>query len=323
MSAETRSCACAASARKTDPPRPPADGRAGTHHPPRISSSTRCTSWRHFVNALRDVHTPARTRAMHTHVTWQGCFLGRVCEPHSQRALLSSWGRRRASRARSATTRCCWRTTHRAHTARRAHGGAHGCVVARASTAAEKNARRQRAALFNAASRPARCQARAAIEAIDYLPPDSEAYRRWAGGQVAGRVWDRWVMFLCIGLAVGLAGFAAHLLIDGFAFVKARTRARGRPATPGAVRALLWLRQALVAATEPAHWRSPARPAHAASLACCRNARRCPPCARCCATSSWASPGCSTPRSQLRSWRRLRRRCCAGRPQLPARACLR
>ncbi len=67
-------------------------------------------------------------------------------------------------------------------------------------------------------------QARAAIEAVDYLPPDSEAYRAWAGAQVAGRVWDRWAMMVLVGLAVGLAGFTAHLFIDALAFVKARRR---------------------------------------------------------------------------------------------------
>jgi hypothetical protein len=75
-------------------------------------------------------------------------------------------------------------------------------------------------------------QARASIENIDYLPPDSVVFRRWAGSQVVGRVWDRWAMFLAIGVAVGLAGFCVHLLIDIMAFVKAREgtaalRARG------------------------------------------------------------------------------------------------
>ncbi len=63
-------------------------------------------------------------------------------------------------------------------------------------------------------------------------------YRRWAGGQVAGRVWDRWLLYILIGLAVGLAGFTAHLIIDMLAFVKVRGAARRGPAAVSDIRVL-------------------------------------------------------------------------------------
>jgi hypothetical protein len=73
-------------------------------------------------------------------------FLGRcVCEPHSRRAPLPPWGRHRASRARSATTRCC-STMCRARTAHRERGGAHGCV-ARAHTRQQTTQTHERGAL--------------------------------------------------------------------------------------------------------------------------------------------------------------------------------
>ena len=81
------------------------------------------------------------------------------------------------------------------------------------------------AALFARIARSRLAQAQAAIEAIDYLPPDSEVYRRWSDTQPVGRTWDRWAMFVLVGVAVGLAGFAAHLLIDVLAFIKARAPA--------------------------------------------------------------------------------------------------
>ena len=64
-----------------------------------------------------------------------------------------------------------------------------------------------------------------AIESVELSPPDSLVYRRWVAAQPSGRVWDRWLLFILVGLAVGLVGFAVHAGIDILSFIKAR-RAR-------------------------------------------------------------------------------------------------
>ncbi len=54
-------------------------------------------------------------------------------------------------------------------------------------------------------------------ESLDYLPPDSKAYRDWLRDRQAGSrggELDRWVVMGLIGLAVGLLGFLLHQLID-------------------------------------------------------------------------------------------------------------
>lgn len=68
-------------------------------------------------------------------------------------------------------------------------------------------------------------QGQGAIESVELSPPDSLVYRRWVSAQPSGRVWDRWLLFCLVGLAVGLVGFAVHAGIDILSFIKAR-RAR-------------------------------------------------------------------------------------------------
>jgi len=59
------------------------------------------------------------------------------------------------------------------------------------------------------------------IESVELLPPDSLVYRRWGAAQAASRVWDRWALFIFVGIATGLAGFAVHAGVDILAFIKA------------------------------------------------------------------------------------------------------
>ena len=61
-----------------------------------------------------------------------------------------------------------------------------------------------------------------AIESVELLPPDSVVYRKWVAAQKGGRLWDRWCLYILVGLAVGLVGFAVHGGIDVLAYIKAR-----------------------------------------------------------------------------------------------------
>ena len=62
---------------------------------------------------------------------------------------------------------------------------------------------------------------------MELHPPDSLVYRKWVAAQQSGRVWDRWCLFILVGLAVGLVGFAVHGGIDVLAYIKARRPSRG------------------------------------------------------------------------------------------------
>ena len=67
-------------------------------------------------------------------------------------------------------------------------------------------------------------QGHGVIESVELNPPDSLIYRRWVAAQPSSRLWDRWLLFILVGLAVGLAGFAVHAGIDMLAFIKVRLR---------------------------------------------------------------------------------------------------
>lgn len=58
------------------------------------------------------------------------------------------------------------------------------------------------------------------FESIDYLAPSSRVYRRWLAAQPWGRDWDKWLMMILIGVAVGLVAFFLHFLIHSFAAIK-------------------------------------------------------------------------------------------------------
>lgn len=62
----------------------------------------------------------------------------------------------------------------------------------------------------------------AAIDTIDYMPQDSEVYRRWLHTQPLQRLWDRWAMMFIVGFVVGLCAFFLHSTFHTIASVKAR-----------------------------------------------------------------------------------------------------
>ncbi|XP_063710282.1 chloride channel protein C-like isoform X2 [Symsagittifera roscoffensis] len=51
------------------------------------------------------------------------------------------------------------------------------------------------------------------FEAVDYLPPHSQAYKKWLSGQPSRLDWDRWIMMGLIGFLTGLIGFLLHQFI--------------------------------------------------------------------------------------------------------------
>ncbi|CAL8466168.1 g5704 [Coccomyxa elongata] len=61
------------------------------------------------------------------------------------------------------------------------------------------------------------------VESIDYLPPNSEVYRRWLTGQPHRRQWDRWFMMGSIGVTVGLIGYFLFFFIELLSDAKYRT----------------------------------------------------------------------------------------------------
>ncbi|XP_078541795.1 chloride channel protein C-like [Lissotriton helveticus] len=54
----------------------------------------------------------------------------------------------------------------------------------------------------------------AAHESLDYLPPHSEAYKKWLQKTPRRSDWDRWLMMGLIGTVVGTFGFLTHQIID-------------------------------------------------------------------------------------------------------------
>jgi hypothetical protein len=62
----------------------------------------------------------------------------------------------------------------------------------------------------------------AEIETIDYLPQDSEMYRKWLHTQPLQRLWDRWMMMFLVGFVVGLCAFCLHVMFHTLAQTKAR-----------------------------------------------------------------------------------------------------
>ena len=62
----------------------------------------------------------------------------------------------------------------------------------------------------------------AEIETIDYLPQDSEMYRKWLHTQPLQRLWDRWMMMFLVGFVVGLCAFSLHVMFHTLALWKAR-----------------------------------------------------------------------------------------------------
>ncbi len=79
----------------------------------------------------------------------------------------------------------------------------------------------------------------AEIETIDYLPQDSEMYRKWLHTQPLQRLWDRWMMMFLVGFVVGACAFCLHVLFSTLAVTKARRAAPRRAAagcTPSAPR---------------------------------------------------------------------------------------
>ena len=71
----------------------------------------------------------------------------------------------------------------------------------------------------------------AEFETIDYMPQDSEMYRKWLHTQPLQRVWDRWLMMFVVGIVVGLCAFSLHVCFNSLATWKvcARKRRGGRP----------------------------------------------------------------------------------------------
>lgn len=67
-----------------------------------------------------------------------------------------------------------------------------------------------------------RAAAREGIEALDYLPADSEAYRRWLRAQPRQRGFARWLAMFALGVVVGCLGFALHFCIQSLSKAKAR-----------------------------------------------------------------------------------------------------
>ena len=73
----------------------------------------------------------------------------------------------------------------------------------------------------------------AEIETIDYLPQDSEMYRKWLHTQPLHRLWDRWMMRFLVGFVVGACAFCLHVLFSTLAITKVRA-APGRLSSSGA-----------------------------------------------------------------------------------------
>ncbi|CAK0786046.1 hypothetical protein CVIRNUC_009259 [Coccomyxa viridis] len=61
------------------------------------------------------------------------------------------------------------------------------------------------------------------VESIDYLPPNSEVYRRWLATQPHRRQWDRWFMMGSIGIIVGIIGYFLFFSIELLSDLKYRT----------------------------------------------------------------------------------------------------
>jgi len=72
----------------------------------------------------------------------------------------------------------------------------------------------------------------AEIETIDYLPQDSEMYRKWLHTQPLNRQWDRWMMMFLVGFVVGACAFCLHVLFSTLAITKVRARPRRSPSGP-------------------------------------------------------------------------------------------
>jgi len=62
----------------------------------------------------------------------------------------------------------------------------------------------------------------AEFETIDYLPQDSQQYRRWLQTQPMNQQWDRWTMMFLVGVVVGLCAFFLHSCFSTLAKWKAR-----------------------------------------------------------------------------------------------------
>lgn len=65
----------------------------------------------------------------------------------------------------------------------------------------------------------------AEIETIDYMPQDSEVYRRWLHTQPLQRIWDRWTMMFLVGFVVGITAFCLHVFFHTLAITKVRRSA--------------------------------------------------------------------------------------------------
>ncbi len=65
----------------------------------------------------------------------------------------------------------------------------------------------------------------AEFETIDYMPQDSEMYRKWLHTQPLQRLWDRWLMMFLVGIVVGLCAFCLHVCFHTLASWKARAAA--------------------------------------------------------------------------------------------------
>jgi len=63
----------------------------------------------------------------------------------------------------------------------------------------------------------------AAIESFEYYPGDSKVYREWLSRQPIFRNYDRWLMMLFIGIAVGLMGRVLYTLMHALSDFKYAT----------------------------------------------------------------------------------------------------
>ena len=155
----------------------------------------------------------------------------------------------------------------------------------------------------------------AEIETIDYMPQDSEMYRKWLHTQPLHRLWDRWMMMFLVGFVVGSCAFCLHVLFSTLAITKVRGAAghqrhrRLRFVAGASEKALphTWLRAL------------PTARLTRAAAACARRRTRC-------ATSSprtCSLPGCSTWRTRCRSSQFPQPPSSGSARQLPAPACRR
>ena len=67
----------------------------------------------------------------------------------------------------------------------------------------------------------------AEFETIDYMPQDSEMYRKWLHTQPLQRIWDRWLMMFLVGIVVGLCAFSLHVCFNSLATWKVCARNNG------------------------------------------------------------------------------------------------